>query len=226
MDAIPLSTDTVIRQVVEHVVEPVATQHTVFRYQSSCHADTCSIMEIERGVTNGEHPTLFYRDAFAIDYHWTDGLDDGVVYYHEVVQCHCIPAIGTQVHALCDSTLKGKHQLVFYQLRVNSISLTRCYLYEDTQTVTLSHLQTSGHRVEEGTIDIGTESRLVATLQSNTVDTQSVASTVVNPEGIGGRWNSTEECIELQGIDTESQLRTGIGRKRVIIAACSKQGSY
>ena len=185
LNASPLSTNTVVRQIVEHVVKAIATEYGVVRFQLSLHSDACTIVEIQGCITNSQRSAFLHMDTL-IDNNRCLRLYGHIFGDGKRLPLLSIPTIGAQIDLLLYSTLKCKQQIVFYQLRFSIHILKSCNLNEYANAVTLSNLQIGSYRIQECAINIDTKARLSTSFQTYRAQTNTVVRAIVNPERIGG----------------------------------------
>ena len=185
-DTLPLATYMVVGQIVEHMVKTIATKQAILGNKSALDSNPSTIMEVERAILDGQDSSSSNLYA-AIDDDRCRRLN-GLAFrnFHITPLCG-IPAIGTQVDLLLHPTLQGKQQVVLYQLRIGGQILRSRNLHKYANAVAFAYLQIISYGIEEGTINIDTETRLSTTFQAHGTQTQTIARLVMYPEAIGRR---------------------------------------
>ena len=141
----------------------------------------------------------------------------------EIGQLDGIPAVGAQIDTLLYPTLEREEQIVLDELGLCGMVLKRGNLDEHAQAVALANLEVLTYGVEEGAVDIDTETGLVALLQTCGADAQTIGGMVVNPEGIGDGGHGRKERVEKYGIARKGQAAAAVGRKRIVVGAGRQQ---
>ena len=209
MNALPLSAHTVVRQIVEYVIQTVAPKRNNLvgcscYFQLSVHIYACLIGKIKRGSsTNGKRCALVHLNA-SLHYNGLRALYGGIVLYLNVLQEFGVPAVSLQVYFLLHRAFERKHEVVFHQLWVGLAILRRCKLYKDTNTVLVSHLKPI-HLIsvclsQVDAVYIDSETRLVALLQPNIGKTNAIARPVVDPKCLCGGRNFRESSVKAHRI--------------------------
>ena len=103
-DPSPLSADTVVGQVVEHVVQTVATQNSVLGLYLAIDIEARLIMEIECSITQGQRSRTVYTYATINDNRFLT-LHDAVTTDDGIVPRYSIPGKAPQRHPLLYATL-------------------------------------------------------------------------------------------------------------------------
>ena len=163
-DARPLSAHAVVGQVVEHVVQTVASQQTVVSHQTSLNQYAGLAMEEELRIPQRQRGILGDVYAVTIDNQGLLRLDGHILIYFQVIDLLGIPTVGAKVHLLLHPTLQGQQQVVLHQLRFDMMVLVGGYLHENQQAIALAHLEVLSYRVQEGTVQIDAETGLVTLL--------------------------------------------------------------
>ena len=197
-DAPPLSAHAVVRQIVEHVVQPVATQRRAVSQQRAIDVDAGLVVEIERRTPQRQRGSRVDAQS-AIDDDGLAALYQRVMADDDVAQQQRIPRPATQADPLLHAALEGEQEVVLDHLGLGLIILRGRQLHEDADTVALAHLEVGDDGaqriVEIGAVDVDAESRLVALPQPDAAQAQSVARAVVDPEVVGPRPDGGEDGV-------------------------------
>ena len=103
----PLTTDAIIRQIVEHVVKTIAAEQTALCYKTAIDDDAHPTMEIEFRIVEGQRSILGNSNVT----HHKDRrsrLNGGIACHVQLVPLLYIPAIAAQIDFLLHPTLQGE----------------------------------------------------------------------------------------------------------------------
>ncbi len=226
-DARPLAADPVVRQIVEHMVETVATQNHILGNQGTADGDAGLVVEIECGVTEGEHGIILNGNTIAIDDDGLGCLDERVTGDNETVDFQGIPGIAAQMDALLYPTLEGKDDIILQELWIQFARLCGRHLDEYTDAVGSPHLKIIDNRargiVEIRAIDIDSEARLIASFETYGTQMQPLVTMIIHPKGVGAGTYTREDSIHLDGINRESETSRRTRGERVVIGTGHKK---
>ena len=223
LDASPLTADAIVGQIVEHVIQAVATEQATLGIETPLNKQTGVAMEEQSGILQRQRSFRGNGDAIAIKHQRLGRLDGGIALNDEIGQLDGIPAVGAQIDTLLYPTLEREEQIVLDELGLCGMVLKRGNLDEHAQAVALANLEVLTYGVEEGAVDIDTETGLVALLQTCGADAQTIGGMVVNPEGIGDGGHGRKERVEQYGIARKGQAAAAVGRKRIVVGTGRQQ---
>ena len=203
MDTAPLAADTVVGQIVEHVIKPVATHHTVFGLQGTIDVKSGPVMEEERRIPDGQRSPLLHLYATKDDQRRCR-FDQRVLRDHRRIEFLGIPHPGLQTDLLFDATLKGEQQVVLHKHRLLFPGLSRCQFHKHEEAVIAAYLHIRCLRaigiVEIDTVYIHPIARLVTSLEADAVHADARIILIMHPERIGRRRGTAEDRIHQQRI--------------------------
>ena len=155
---------------------------------------------------DGECGTTVYTQS-AIDNHRLWGDNNRVVADNEMMTELGIPGVGSEVHLLFRTAFEQEHQVVLNELGLFTSVPFGGEFHEHADAVSLSHIKprhlASRGIVEMGTVDVHSESGLIALFESHLLQPQSVVALVVDPEGSCTRGYTAEEGVHAHGIGRE-----------------------
>ncbi len=233
LDALPLPRRTIVRQIIEHTVDAIASHHHLLachalRLERAIHLQASILMEVERSASpHGECSEAIHTHT-TIYHHRLGSLDERISGDAHIAHQDGIPRVGVQIQFLLHPTLQGEDQVVLYLLRQVGMLRMRGKFYEHTDAVALAHLHIAGLKsrrlTQEGAIHIDTEARLVAILQPDGGTTQALVCTIVYPEGCGRRRHIGKRSIERHRIDRERKHITTQSREALVLGTRCHHG--
>ena len=121
-NAFPLSAHMIVRQIIKHTVQTVATQHNVLlsraiHDQTPIHVNAGTIMKIERHTVIQSQRCPFTHNDTSIDNHRNISADGHIAFHNDITHHIGIPRPSVQIHFLLYPTLQAEHQVVLYLLR-------------------------------------------------------------------------------------------------------------
>ena len=228
MYAAPLSADTIVGKIVEHIVETVATHCDItagsaLYGETTIDIDACRTSEIDGGRRHNLEGSCAVNPYATPHHNRFDGRKGGVPIHYEGIIEYGIPAPCPEIDLLLHPTLKTEGEIVLDELGNIIAIYRRSEFDEHTDAIALAHFNilclTASGVVEIDAIHIHPKTSLIAMFEAHLTDANTIRGAIVSPETIGARGDGAEEGVERQGVATKGQEVIAARGKRVVVGA-------